>query len=272
MLQSPMFLTGIDELDRYIFSFLPPKKNVENTQVCKAWQTIAGEEAKQGFLRQYNNFVERSINHINLTALTACKLEDFCPQYMHIANNVNSLTIKEVFDQLHAMIKKNDHAYLAGCFVITPDSENIPEEFRNEITGKAFAELLLPLSDLNRDTDFPANNMPWREPGKNPDRISYLPIEFLGLTIGEDRKVVGEKDSGTFCFPLKGRLIQLTLIPWDPRFSIGARATHLKQCREIATTLTPYEGEIPLSERIRKRVPRQVYVSRLHAKSVSSPE
>lgn len=202
-------LNNIPELLDHVLSFVPPKQNVINTSVCKLWQHFASDQAKRGFINQFRKSVEEKA--ANFFAMVPTDLETICPDFAEIVKSKDRLSMSDVHDGLKAIPEKHEVCF-AGCFVVDPDCPNTPLEKKEDISGIAFAEFHYAVpckGSYGHIGEF------WGEvpnPPATGKTVNYFPVELFNLTIeGEDKAVIGEKDSGVFCLPLKGRLIELTL-------------------------------------------------------------
>jgi hypothetical protein len=139
---------------------------------------------------------------------------------------------------------------------------NIPLEKKADLAGKTFVEL-----HYKRNVAHPNNGQPytagfWEESVNSlHGLVKLFPIEIFDLSLsGQDNAVVGEKNNGSYCFALRGRLIELKLEEGEEDVR-NASWTGLNLNRENAVTvdLTPVdanEGNI---------WPTDLYIARLDA-------
>ncbi len=68
-------------------------------------------------------------------------------------------------------------------------------------------------------------------------KVQYFPIDFFNLKIeGEDCQLIGDKTSGNYCIPLKGRLIEFVVIPCPENHSESSPSLFTVPTRSIVNT------------------------------------
>jgi hypothetical protein len=90
---------------------------------------------------------------------------------------------------------------LAGCFVFNPKSNYMPKDREESISGKAFG--------VFHEIEKMGNFRLWG--GRYT--TTFLPIELFNWSLEQDGTISGNKDKGEICFSLRGKVIELILVP-----------------------------------------------------------
>jgi len=233
-----------------VFIFLTPKENVKNTEVCKQWKEVASVVAKKQFIQEKEKYLREKM--VNFLVLSGGQFEDFTPVLQSIKTQQQQLSIKTVHDQLNSLTERHV-VCLGGCFVVDPKCPNIPKNKQIDLAEKAFAEFHMEARFGGRPVAklFTENN--------RGDSIIFFPVELFNLKVGADGTVIGEKDSGEFCFSLKGRLIELCLI------SGSQLAREARWYSDISREQAPTIQLSPESDKSGRIWPRNMFIPRLDA-------
>lgn len=196
----------------HVLSFCPPLDNVRNTQVCKNWKECASEVAKKQFITMREQEIEsRSANFL---AMVPEKLEFYCPSFKEklaeIQSKLDECTIKEIYDLTQTLTERK-RLCISKFFHVNAADPAIPENRRVRLADRAFVELHYREEVESWDRK-PYSLRLWCETGNEQIHvITYLPIELFNLTLGAGHQILGEKNQGTFCFALRGRIVELTI-------------------------------------------------------------
>lgn len=186
------------EILNLIFNYCGIKENLNNALVCKNWQEEAIHTVKKNII----NSIEKQIRYStdNLCVLSNETLAAFCPTYetiMAMKHSIFNYSLNQIGETLNSIQKVT--VCVAGFLKISSDSLNIPESKKEYLANKTFVQ-------FNYESDnviIPFSENPWF-----PNR--FFPIELFHLK-EEGNRIIGDINSGTFTFPLRGRLVQLTL-------------------------------------------------------------
>jgi hypothetical protein len=254
-------LNGYRDILYCVFQFLPPEKNVEITRVCKTWYQVADEVAKKQFIsKAQNELTALKPKAENFLTMANSKIEDHFPLFQNAKKNWKPLSRQAVHDQTSILIKKYT-VFLAGCFTVAPDSP-IPKDKKQDLAGKAFAELHYRKGNII---------CLWCESPGYAEGKTYFPIELFDLKVQENT-IVGNKDSGTYCFSLEGEMVELNIVPsvskvcksyflnrdLDRETLPEVKIPRTEAWLAYNTTVSPDEGYI---------VPDDFYIPRLESKA-----
>lgn len=238
-----------------IFAFCRPEDNIKtNTLVCRTWQDTATDVAKLQLIHPVEQLRQdiqnKAANFLKMLPENLQDLALFCPayaQFEQVKNNRETYTTKEVYD-----ITRNDSPLalekytvcMAFFYRINPECPNITSARKDALAGKVFAELHY--TKKNENGNFSCF---WSQSldGIFEGCVRFFPIELFNLKMKvkeEDYKVKGDKDNGTVCFPLGGRLIELMLEKGEEELR-NAKWTGIRGVnRDTAVTinLTPEEA------------------------------
>lgn len=239
-----------------VFQYLPFKDTVQNTRVCKVWNERATIIAKKILIENFENSTLAKGNAF--FKMAARELKVLCPAYQQIKETQENKSIKRIWEGLEGIIEKHTVCF-AGCFVVDPTCPNIPADRINDIAGKAFGEFHYTVEGESSPIRF------WKEmPGRvQPSEKLYFPIELFNLAVQiETRTVTGDKDSGVFCFFLKGRLIEIALTP-------GAVTETRLGLAKINRNVAPIQSLTPEDADSGYVWPSDLYIPRLDSMSFS---
>lgn len=203
-------LNDTHELLYHVLSFCSPKENVKNTEVCKTWRDVASEVAKKQWIAQLQQDIQKKA--ANFLKMVPNKLEFYCPSYAELKKvklRHTKYTLEEMYYITHYNTLSTTEKYTVcmSYFVrINPNCPALPEKAKKNLAGKVFVEL----HSEAHTPSWPRKSYTihiW-----NPGSIRFFPIELFNLTVtGERHTVIGEKNKGTVCFALRGRLIELMI-------------------------------------------------------------
>lgn len=191
------FLAGDTLQD--IFRFLPLEVNTQNRLVCKLWNQHSSAVIKQQL------FDSKCANFLRLVN---GKLEEYFPLFKDLWRNRDSLSIKKIAKGIKANVKKIK-VFFCETNKIDAADRDIPSNLQNDLAGKVFATFLLNQQDEKYIEDDEDNGA---ESFFNVEGITYYPIELFQLRI-KDQKIEGEIETGSHCFPISGKIFELTFCP-----------------------------------------------------------
>lgn len=231
-----------------IFRCCPPMENAtQNAFVCKAWRESATRIAKLQLVEnRIDQIQERAEPFLRLVPL---KLEILCASYRNLlafSKNVSSLTVKEVQATLNNTFTEKYTVCLSRFFRVNPEDPNIPELRQTCLAGKVFVEIHHEV-DVLQYNGRPKTIAQWveKEGSRSPlERVHYFPIELFNLNVtGQDDRfaIQGEINIGTFCIPLRGRLIEFTLEESTPEVQLAnfTGFPHTQRTNAMTLPLTP---------------------------------
>jgi len=252
----------LDVFSYAFYNFHTPEENGKIASVCKHWKELAEKIAK-------DQLIERHVLSIQLKSapfslmMEGKKVEDFSPQYKEalqaIQDGKATLTTTEIYNQLSHLTEKH-LVCLGGCFLINPQSKYMPKDREESISGKTFGEF----HEIDEDKNFYI----WGVVSRH--LVTYLPIELFKWNLLEDGTISGNKDNGEICFSLKGKVIELILVPGSQQAQ-EARWGAFSMKRNQAPMTEDYHlvPETAYSGHIR---PSALYVPKLDAAAVSEEE
>ena len=247
-----------DVITYTFYNFHTPEENGKIASVCKHWKELAEKIAK-------DQLIERHVLSIQLKSaafslmVEGKKVEDFSPQYKEalqaLQDNKETLTTKKVYKRLKKITEKQV-VCLAGCFVINPQSKHMPKDIQESISGKAFGE-------FHEIIDKMGNYQLWG----SSFSTTFLPIELFNWSLEQDGTVSGNKDKGETCFSLKGKVIELILVP-------GSEVARAERYRKLdidrnKAPMTKIDNLVRESTWFGELWPTDLYVPKLDAAAVS---
>ena len=210
-------INGIQELLYHVLTFSTPEQNIKNAMVCKTWREVASEIAKKQLIAQLQ--LDIKTKAANFLKMVPYKLEFYCPSYKKLKDvkaNLQNYSLEEVYYMARydtLCITEKYTVCMAYFIRINPAASQFPKNEKAKLKGKVFVE-------LHYKTDIPGrlgkSYTPalWVEPsnGKRSGPVRFLPIELFNLTVAKDgQTILGDKNTGTVCFALRGRLIEMMI-------------------------------------------------------------
>jgi hypothetical protein len=201
-------LNDVQEVLYNVFTFCSPQENIENTKVCKTWYQVASEVAKKQIIISAQADILRKAS--NFLKLVPQDLAFYCPSFAELEKaklNFKNYSIKEINKKVQAATEKYT-VCIASFYTVNSACPNIPREKKADLAGKTFVEL-----HFENDSYIVDKSDLWGEKCISySGRIDLFPIEIFDLTVNnKDNAIVGEKNDGTYCFALRGRLFELKL-------------------------------------------------------------
>jgi len=247
----------------YIFdNFQTPEENGKNSSVCTLWKDVVKRIVKDQLIERYVLSIQLKSAPFSLM-VGGKKVEDFSPQYKQaleaLRDNKETLTSKEVYTGLNNLTEKH-FVCLAGFFLINPQSIHMPKDREESISGKAFGEF--------HEIDEHKNFQLWGEVAGH--LVTYLPIKLFNWNLLENGTVSGNKDKGEICFSLKGKVIELILVPGSKEAQDG-RWGGFSMDRNGAPMTETYHL-VPETARTGHIWPSDLYVPKLDAAAVPKEE
>lgn len=206
-------LNNTHELLYGVFDFCSVEQNVRNTQVCQTWRGAATEVAKKQIIRSAQNDLLRKA--AGFLQMVPHKLEFYCVAAgdLEAMKGDPKYSIQEVHAKAHTLATPKKYTVcIASFFRVNPLDKNIPPEKKEDLAGKAFVSLHFKATDYP-DLDKSYRPCFWSESTVfGPGAVcKFFPVELFHLTVNNDGTISGDKNSGTVCFALRGRLIELSI-------------------------------------------------------------
>ena len=228
---NPVTFGSCKEIIYYVLEYLEPEVNVGVMAVCTSWRDVAADIAK----KQYCVRAERDLNlkMKNFLAMVGGTAIDYCPALKKLKEERGSKTVNEIRTQLSGLTEKHsvvlDEGHIVGedkyeklkrvldsilateHFVeeehaarmegIKRTREFLGPKIEDDYCGKPFVGLFSRTTRWHRGSQ-------WMLEG-----VFFFPIALFNLKM-EGLKITGEHPQGSYCVPLKGRLIEFFI---DPR-------------------------------------------------------
>lgn len=243
-------LNGLPPLDR-IFNFCTPKDNAtRNALVWHAWREPATRIAKLQLVQSRIKEIQKEAEPF--LRMVPLKLELLCASYRNfltVSEDLSSHTFQEVKATVNTCAEKYT-VCLSRFFHIHSEDPNIPELRRSCLSGKVFVEIHHEVDIVQYDgrpksiCQFEERTGYALKKVKYFQKVKYFPIELFNLTMDGEFNIIGEKNNGTFCFPLRGRLIELVLEENTPevQFANFTGFPHTQRTNAMTLPLTAQDA------------------------------
>lgn len=214
------------------FSHLTWLENINTTtQVCKSWKKIAAPivksdllfEKKQKLHEKMLPFLKMAKNMGMFPELeTWHSLDEYCPVFKVSKDlcNDDSCMIETFFDQLKEGTQtEKQEVLLNRAFTFAGNHSMEINELKKIGNSSNLIKLAISyynngIKDYVKKRGFvtlrcsDGMNASFRH---NDDYTTVFPIEMFNLGIKKDR-LIGKKNAGNYCFPLKGALMEIELL------------------------------------------------------------